>query len=393
MAIPQRLVSLIDLLFAWTKPQDWRDGRVPIVWPSNDLLSAKLGISVRQVQKLLNHAQMVGLLGFADSPNGHRGGRRGADGQIVWAYGIVLAPLGTRHGEFSRRAADGAAEDAAITILRKRLAAARRSIRSLAQALMDAKVAERSAGEALALAQMATAQMRNVRDNALLSACVEQIEEQARVLGRLFEDAHHQSAEIGTVNSSCSDAVDATHSTTTTELQSAKANTSNGLAKSSRKIEVALYGQPSSDIEADLDKYGVGPDLIAEVAPELCSIETLRTGSWGEIVANAERLAGQSGISRHAFREACRVMGERGAAVSVITAVEKYRHGDVHRPGAYLRGMTRKATHGELNLGRSVHGLKDLGRLQSMQRLSDGTESMPLGALARQLLFRTRAQS
>ncbi|RYF09631.1 MAG: replication protein C, partial [Oxalobacteraceae bacterium] len=71
MDVPLRVVSVIDLLFAWTKPQDWQGGQIPVVWPSNDLLAQKLGVTVRQVQKLLNQAQAFGLISFRDSPNGH----------------------------------------------------------------------------------------------------------------------------------------------------------------------------------------------------------------------------------------------------------------------------------------------------------------------------------
>ena len=394
MAIPLRIVSLVDLLFAWTKPQDWRGGRLPVVWPSNDLLAQKLGVSVRQVQKLLKQAQVEGLVAFADSPNGHRGGRRGADGQIVWGYGIVLAPLGARIDEFADRAAAGAAEDAAIVVLRKRLAAARRSIRGLAQALAEAGIANREAEEAVVLAQMATAQMRNVRDNALLTACVDQIEAQAKGLEAAFCGMAASLGEVPiTANNSCSDAPEFAHSTTTNEPQSASADTSIGLANKSRKTAVMDQGGALTAVEADLEKYGVGPNLMVEIAPELCSSLPFRDGSWGEVVATAERLAGQSGISRHAFHEACRVMGQRGAAVSVIATLQKYRSGEVHRPGAYLRGMSRKASLGELNLGRSLHGLKETSRLKAMRGLSDGTEAAPVGTLVTRLLGQARARS
>ena len=182
MDVPLRVVSVIDLLFAWTKPQDWQGGRIPVVWPSNDLLAQKLGVTVRQVQKLLKQAQAFGLIGFADSPNGHRGGRRSADGFITWGYGIVLAPIGTRFREFLACAARGAAEDAELTVLRKRLAAARRKIRALAQTAFDADLYHLKADDDVALALMATDQMRRVRDQGLLAACVQQLEERARHL-------------------------------------------------------------------------------------------------------------------------------------------------------------------------------------------------------------------
>jgi replication initiation protein RepC len=386
MGIPLRVVSVIDLLFAWTKPQDWQGGRLPVVWPSNDMLAQKLGITVRQVQKLLAQAQAHGLIGFLDSPNGHRGGRRGDDGAITWGYGIVLAPIGTRHQEFAERAARGAADDAAVTMLRKRLASARRKIRGLAQTAIDEGLQHLEADEHLALALMATEQMRGVRDLGLLGACVGQIEERARRLATAVsaeiadqdESSRHQ-------KSSCSDEFKDTHSTTTTQLPTATAVTSNVLAKRSRNIAAGSDPQPSTEVEADLVKHGVSPGFMTEAFPELCHNLLYHQASWGELVAMAEQLAGQSGIGAHVFREACRVMGSRGAAASVIATVQKYRRGEVQRPGAYLRGMSSKAARGELNLGRTLHGLRESSRTAAMQAMSYGTEPAPIGSLIARL--------
>lgn len=389
MDVPLRVVSVVDLLFAWTKPQDWQGGRIPVVWPSNDLLAQKLGVTVRQVQKLLKQAQAFGLIGFVDSPNGHRGGRRGADGFITWGYGIVLAPIGTRFQEFAARAARGAAEDAELTVLRKRLAAARRKIRALAQTAFDADLHHLKADEDVALALMATDQMRRVRDDGLLSACVEQLEERAR---RLAEAVTAEIVDAASSHvhedSSCWHDPNDTHSTTTNHLQSAKADIRSGLAKKSSENEAALRAHPQTPIDEDLEKHGVDPEFIMAIAPELCSNLLYRDGSWGEMVATAERLAGQSGISNHAFKEACRVMGPRGAAASVIATIQKYRRGEVQRPGAYLRGMSSKAGKGELNLGRTLHGLKDTSRAIAMRGMSDGTDPTPIGSLMSRLVSR-----
>jgi len=390
MAVPLRVISVIDLLFAWTKPQDWQAGRLPVVWPSNDLLAQKLGVTVRQVQKLLKQAQAYGLVSFADSPNGHRGGRRSADGFITWGYGIVLAPIGTRIEEFTARAAKGAAEDTAVTVLRKRLAAARRHIRTLAQTAFDADLHHLKADDELAVVLMATDQMRRVRDQRLLTACVEQIEERARKLAeRLSAEIVEPKTLHPHENSSSSDASDAIHSTTTTELQSAKADTSRSLAINCSKDGNAPLLQPRTPIDEDLEKHGIDPGFIITMAPELCSGLLYRDRSWGEMVAAAERLAGQSGISKHVFREACRVMGPRGAAASVIATIQKYRRGDVQRPGAYLHGMNSKAERGELNLGRTLHGLKDASRTVAMRGLSDGTDATPIGSLMARLVGRS----
>lgn len=390
LQIPPGIVQLIDTMFAWTRPGDWRAGSIPIVWPRNDKLARKLGLGVRQVQNLLDRAIKLRLISHRDSPNGHRGGVRGADGTIKWAYGIVLAPLGTRLEEFAAIARRGAEEDAQIDALKKRLGAARRRISSLAQTVIDSALYGTCADEELELALSATRQMRNVRDIELLTGCVEQIEHRGRHLEAEIaaalvvaeRGANAQESE----NSACSDALVCTHSTTTTKLQSAKAVTSSGYPEQSRKMGCAQTSSIASDVEEDLEKHGVDPGFIEAVSPELCFTLEHGRGQWGDIIHLAERLADQHGIHRHAWHEACRLMGERGAAASVIATVHKYRQGEVRKPGAYLRGMSERASRGELNLGRTFHGLKDNRQGLAMSLMHDGTDPRSVSEIARRAM-------
>ena len=392
MAVPPSVVQLVDVLFAWTKPEDWRSASTPIVWPRNDKLARKLGLKVRQVQNLLDRAIALRLISHRDSPNGHRGGVRAPDGTIKWAYGIVLSPIGTRLEEFRAIAARGAREDEEIDALKRRLTAARRRTASLAQAAADGMIVGTGADEELALAQSASRQMRNVRDIGLLTGCVEQIEQRGRALEAkvaavlLEREALNQHVESNDIASS--DANGCMHSTTTTQPQTAKAVTRRGLAERSSRDYDVRSALPQSEVEEDLAKHGVDPDFIESVTPELCGSLGLGGRGWGELVHLAEKLADQHHIHRHAWHEACRVMGQRGAAASVIATVRKYQAGEVERPGAYLRGMSGRAAKGELNLGRTFHGLKDLRQSVAMRTMQAGGDPRSVGELARRAMGR-----
>lgn len=386
MGVPLNVVSLVDLLFKYTRDVDWRGGQVPIVWPSNEELARAMSLTVRQLQNLLKQAQGLGLLSFRDSPNGKRGGCRNADGAIIWAYGIVLAPIGTRYAEFEERARIGASEDARLKLLRKRLEAGRRRIRTLAQAAIDAGYARQEGLEAMEVALLATRQMRQVRDPGLYAACIESVEQRGQQLAALL-DARFEAMQgkESAENIARWHEADCTHSTSTNELPTAKADTCSSLAeKRSGGGDVVL---PAAKVEEDMTAHGVGLGFISELAYELCP--TLPFGddacSWGEVVSAAERLSHQAGISGHAFHEAVRTMGQRGAAASVIVTLQKYRRGDVHRPGAYLRGMSRKAAEGSLKLGPTLHGLRDVTRSAAMKSLSE-TATPSVGSLLPGLL-------
>lgn len=390
LAIPPSVVQLVDVLFAWTKPEDWRSASTPIVWPRNDKLARKLGLKVRQVQNLLNRAIALRLISHKDSPNGHRGGARAADGTIKWAYGIVLSPIGTRLEEFRAIAARGAREDEEIDALKRRLTSARRRTASLAQAALDGMLLGTGADEELALAQSAARQMRNVRDISLLTGCVEQIEQRGRalesevaavLLGHQLRKKHNELKDPAST-----DANDCMHSTTTIELQTAKAVTCNSLAEKNSEDYDVRSSLPQSAVEQDLEKHGVDPDFIESVTSELCSSLGLERRGWGELIHLAEKLADQNHIHRHAWHEACRIMGQRGAAASVIATVRKYQVGEVERPGAYLRGMSRRAAKGELNLGRTFHGLKDLHQAGVMRTMQAGGDPRSVGEITRRAM-------
>lgn len=393
MAIPSKVAQLVDLLFAWTQPEDWQGGQLPIVWPRNDKLARLLGVQVRQIQNLLDRAVALGLLSHRDSPNGHRGGVRGADGRIKWAYGIVLAPIGTRMEEFAEIADRGARRDQQIDMLKRRLTAARRRISALAQAAEDFDLPSTGADAELALVLSACRQMRNCRDLELLTGCVEQMEARARALEAVVSAAldgikapeMHQNQD----ESAPTDVAEFTHSTTTTELPTAKAVTRSGLAKRSSGLgEGTPPSRTLSDVEEDLEQHGIDPDFIESVTPELCGTLGMNRPTWGALVGLAERLAEQNAIHRHAWHEACRLMGERGAAASVIATIHKYHAGEVRRPGAYLRGMSDKATRGELNLGKTFHGIKDMSATVRMKSLHAGDDPRSMGELVRRAMSR-----
>ena len=383
LGIPPRLVHAIDTLMSWSRPVDWSDGERPIVFPSNEKLTQKLGIGVRQLQKMLTNAARFGLLTHRDSANGNRIGARGKDGRLIYAYGIDLSPLGARYPEFVRTAAEGNAADLRIDILRKRLTAARRRIRSLAQLAEDELIEAIDARTAVEIAQLATCQMRAVRDEALLSACVEQIETRAEELRKAVTSAlKGLTADRNQEKDSPSDELGDTHYTTTRQPKTAKADYSSGSPKRSSEARYDVRDQkPQTEVEADLAKHGVDPDFIASVVPEFILTDR-QPPTWGTLIVTAERLVDQTSIHRNTWHEACRLMGQKGAAASVLATAHKHMRGDVDRPGAYLRGMNKNAASGLLNLGRTFHGLKENTKTAGMRSLASGLDPRSVGQLA-----------
>src|SRR5512134_3531130 len=144
LGLSPRLRDAIDVLFAFSQPQDWQLGGRPIVWPSNRKLETTLGLGRRQVQNVLNALIRAHLITPVDSPTGRRWGQRDAKtGKIVEAYGFDLSPIALRHAEFIALAARAAAEERERAALRRRLTIARKAIQQIAETALEHQLADR----------------------------------------------------------------------------------------------------------------------------------------------------------------------------------------------------------------------------------------------------------
>ena len=367
MPIQPNIVALIDKLVSHSRKQDWKPGRTPIVWPSNEELMLSFDVSKRTIQNWLRQAIEAGLIAPRDSQNGHRGGLRDAAGHIIWAYGFDLSPLGARAAEFDATAAAGIAEGKEITRLRNVILAARRRARMLGLAVEENGIEGVDPSAALDLVRMAVAHVRGSRDIDQLIRCAAQVTAQVNALQEAVDAALLASASANTSNPGVDSHIDiapagagdCTHLTTTSKPESANAVTSRGFSRLSSGSGSVTRLRAASEVEADLDRHGIDPAFIARACPELIWDLDLGPRAWGRLTSIAEQLADQHEISPHAWREACRVMGTTGAAAAVIATVHKAVGREVRNPGAYLRGMSQRATKGELHLGRTFHRLRE----------------------------------
>jgi replication initiation protein RepC len=99
-------------------------------------------------------------------------------------------------------------------------------------------------------------------------------------------------------------------------------------------------------------------DELMMRAPRLRAHLKTPSPAWPEIVT-ADWLRGEMGVSKSRWGEACMTMGREQAAIR-----DRQRLGETGRafprstPGGYLHGMVAKAKAGELNLSRTIWGLR-----------------------------------
>jgi replication initiation protein RepC len=111
----------------------------------------------------------------------------------------------------------------------------------------------------------------------------------------------------------------------------------------------------------------VSTDELLRLAPRLRAYLTTPTPAWPEIVDAADWLRGDLGVSKSLWGEACITMGREEAAIAVAIVSAKPAEHFRSSPGGYFHGMVAKAKTGDLNLARTIWGLRDSERKRTGQ--------------------------
>ena len=351
LGLSPRLRDAIDVLFAFSAPQDWQPGARPIVWPSNRKLETTLGLARRQVQNVLNALIRANLMTPVDSPTGRRWGHRDAKtGKIIEAYGFDLSPIGLRHAEFVAVAARAAADERERAALRRRLTIARKAIQQIAETAIEHQLADRDwqywLAEALALV-LTIADDPPLGGLQAAAAELDQRRADGETALRVAFDSR-QNASAG--------AIECTPITTTNQPEADNSATSNADSEelSSGQGESPASPDPVSPKRSQT-LPPVTPKFVLNVSPELKPYIHAASPSWADIVEAADGLRQQLGISRPAWIDACQAMGRYQAATAVAVIAAKGE--TIRSPGGYLRGMIDRAQNGELHLSNSLWGL------------------------------------
>jgi replication initiation protein RepC len=109
---------------------------------------------------------------------------------------------------------------------------------------------------------------------------------------------------------------------------------------------------------------------LAHLAPKLRGYLRTTTPGWREIVDAADYLRGELGVSKSLWGEACIAMGREQAAIAIAIVSAKPAEHFRSTPGGYFHGMVAKAKTGELNLARTIWGLRQAIAQKPRLRLS-----------------------
>jgi replication initiation protein RepC len=89
--------------------------------------------------------------------------------------------------------------------------------------------------------------------------------------------------------------------------------------------------------------------FVLDACPDIAAFAKGGIGHWRDLVATASVVRSMLGISPSAWDEACAVLGETDAAITVAAIFQ--RADEIRAPGGYLRSLTAKARAGGFSLG------------------------------------------
>lgn len=369
-------VMLLDTLGAFTKPQDWEEGRRPIVWASNAYLMEQTGFSLSALKRHARRLVDFGVISFKDSPNGKRWGHRDKDGYIVEAYGYDLAPLAARAHEFEVLFDHIKAERQLSQRLKRQITIVRRAVRAkietaLSQALSGPWSAFRDVFDTLIRklpgSPASSEQLLSVLN---LFKDLQKRVERYFSAGEIVVDVDNDVETIPNIPVTCHKlnprgTVIEPHILTTKQPNPVKCNPS----ETEDAEPTALQTEPQVHVAQEVelgetkpvrpDKTDLDIAVVMQACPEFAEMARNLGGyikDWNELHRIAGQVRPMVGVSEHAWGVAQEALGPQAAAAAMALIFDKFSDGDVASPGGYLRGIVDKAGVGELYLERSFFG-------------------------------------
>ena len=356
LGISPRIVHAVNWLFRFTQPQDWEEGRRPIVWPSASMQEEALGLSPTQVKEINRRLIELGLITMRDSPNGKRYGRRHErTGHIIEAYGFDLAPIAMRHAEFVRLAEEGRAERAAMGRLRRRATIARKAITQILETVQEYGFAGE---EWITLAHETAALVRALRD----VECPDEMEPGVKSLERKQRAARERlEILLRVVDSAPKGPENRPHQYNYKPSLDPDQDTVIAAKDRSGEEEGAGAQSPAPEQRQRSNKgmvHGIRPDELPRLTPKLKAYLQRPNPAWPDIIDAADWLRHDLGVSKSLWGDACLAMGRELAAVALAIVSTKEAEHFQTSPGGYFHGMVAKAKAGELHLERTVWALR-----------------------------------
>ena len=378
-------VMLLDCFAAFTKAQDWEQGRRPIVWASNNYLMEQTGFSLATLRRHIRRLLEQGVIWVKDSANGKRYGHRDDDGYIIEAYGFDLSPLAARAEEFEALHVQLQEERQFCKSLRTSLTVTRRIMRAKIEKALEnglrgpwrtLRAEYESLIEILPGGTVSSFKLLNILD--VFNELKVRIETAFENAFDWPEEADDHPPQPESSKSSDDDVLlsekdtpkslkNETHILYTNQPNPVTSNINEVERKLQTPVKTRATVEAGSD-EQDINwgtgsasklKTDVEISTVMQACPKFAEMARDMGGylqNWNEFHRLAGQIRPMAGISEDAWNVSQRILGPHVAAAAIALIFDKYSSGEVSSPGGYLRGIVEKAKSGELHLARSFYG-------------------------------------
>nr|WP_114948762.1 plasmid replication protein RepC [Microvirga calopogonii] len=317
---------LSELVACWGE-QGWE--RL-LVWPSNDYLVSRTGMSERGIRKAFRVLIDQQLIVPKESPNGKRYAVKDLAGEIVDAFGFDLTPVYARRGVWAERLIEQKQAREVrkrtfdeITIARR---AAQEALGSLSREFPDL---DRSDLEERLRGLLARTPLRSTK------AMPIDILDEWKSLRSACEEAYYRTGYGGT--------------------QCRHTNNNNGSPSEPCNKGFPKKAEPVRSTEQPAEH--LSPELILEACPTL-SDYGLPVRDLADIVSAGRYLRASLGAHESAWAEAVEDIGTVRAAIAVIYTLQLYEddvaknggESRIKNPGGYFRALTRMVKTGKIDL-------------------------------------------
>ena len=331
-----RALAILNALLSFHPENELTTEGELIVWPSNEQLTARAnGMSPATLRRHLACLVDCGLIIRRDSPNGKRFARKGRGGQVEQAYGFDLSPIVARAEEFKELAEAVQAEKRAYKAVRERLTLLRRDIVKM----IDAGIEEGVPGNWGLMTrtyQDIMARLPRTAPRQVLEAICEDLE--------LLWAEVHEALESFTKSQNMS----ANESHFERHIQNSNPDSISESEKGSRKENEASGTAEENDNLRSLPKRELPLGIVLDACKgwrDLAKDGEIR--NWRDFLAAAEVGRVMLGVSPSAWREACEVLGDKHATITLAAIYQ--RADQINSPGGYLRSLTDKAREGKFS--------------------------------------------
>lgn len=313
-------IAYLRFVIRHLRREDFLPGRICAVWLSAGNLAAMLGLTPRQLARIEERLEKLGLIARTWRRNGRRYGYRAPSGEIAYAVGVNLAPLIERVPQLAAMVKDMESLRQEVKAVRERANAMIGAIRALEDS------------DALAAAREIFPRLRpsEISDPVRLENIV-------GALARVLEDFSSEPSRTVKTAGSDDSVRPITDEDKITKTCTAENEPRRQRTATTRLEDVWLLA--SDRYRELLDLYSLAEGTNREARLD-----------WNTVCIAARELAQLTGVTAPIWQQACDRLGNDRAALCLMIADRNSQRSDLWRvrnvPAAF-RGMVRKEFAGQ----------------------------------------------